>query len=148
MLSHLLNLCLKFGIVPSNFCDGVIVLILKKPNIDPSLPNNYRPITVSNIFSKIFELGFLDSSANVEFDSLQFGFVNGRGTAMAAATVNDVINYSVNQGSPVYSCSLMPRVHLMQFLMISFLKNWVITYLMNGGDVFIPGIIIFQSVLN
>ena len=106
MLSHLFNLCLKFGIVPSkssNFCDGVIVPILKKPNIDPSLPNNYRPITVSNIFSKIFELGFLDSSANVEFD---FRFVNGRGTAMAAATVNDVINYSVNQGSPVYSCSL------------------------------------------
>ena len=66
----------------------------------------YRPINVSNTFSKIFEMGFLESCSNVKFDPLQFGFVNGRGTAMAAATVNNVMDYCVNKGSTVFCCSL------------------------------------------
>ena len=51
-------------------------------------------------------MGFLESCSNVKFDPLQFGFVNGRGTAMAAATVNNVMDYCVNKGSTVFCCSL------------------------------------------
>ena len=43
-LSHLLTVCLQFGEVPDAFRAGVLVPILKKTNIDPGLPKNYRPI--------------------------------------------------------------------------------------------------------
>ena len=105
-ISIILNICIKFGVVPKAFQEGILVPILKKPNVDPSLPENYRPITVSNIVSKILELCFIESCSNIELDPSQYGFINGRGTAMATATANDVVTYCVNKGSTVYACSL------------------------------------------
>ena len=47
-LCLLLTLCLRFGLVPDNFCIGQLIPILKKPQSDPSNAANYRPIiTVS-----------------------------------------------------------------------------------------------------
>ena len=40
-LSVMLSLCLKYGIVPISFTKGVLVPLLKKPTMDPSVPNNY-----------------------------------------------------------------------------------------------------------
>ena len=40
------------------------------------------------------------------FDELQFGFVKGRGTAMATTLLRGVISYTTNRGSTVYTCSL------------------------------------------
>ena len=74
--------------------------------MNSSEAKNYRPIIVSNTLSKIFELCLLESCYNLELDPSQFGFVSGRSTTMAAATVHDVFNYSNNQGSNVYACSL------------------------------------------
>ena len=102
----MLNLCIRFAIVPTCFTTGLLVPILKKPSLDPRVPKNYRPITISCTFSKIIELYILDSCQHHEFSDLQFGFVEGRGTNMVTALTNDIISYCVKRWSPVYACSL------------------------------------------
>ena len=105
-LRLLLTICIRFGIVPDSFASGLLVPLLKKPNSDPTLPNNYRPVVISTTFSKILEIHILKECNDHEFDDLQFGFVQNRGTAMAAALTHDVIEYMKSRGSPVYACSL------------------------------------------
>ena len=39
-LSSMLTVCLKFGIVPKSFSSGLLVPLLKKPALDPSVPKN------------------------------------------------------------------------------------------------------------
>ena len=48
----------------------------------------------------------LEESSSHVFSDLQFGFVQGRGTKMATALVNDVVSYTNTRGSTVYTCSL------------------------------------------
>ena len=63
-------------------------------------------MTVSSTLSKLLELYILDVSGQFEFSDLQFGFVPGRSTNMAAVLAQDVISYCKSRGSPVYACSL------------------------------------------
>ena len=97
---------MRFSIVPSSFSQGLLIPILKKPTLDALSPSNYRPIVISCTFSKIFELHVLDEVNTFKFSDLQFGFVSGRSTDIAATLARDVIDYSCNRGSPVYTCSL------------------------------------------
>ena len=105
-LSVMLSLCLRYGIVPISFTKVVLVPLLKKPTLDPSVPNNYRPVTISSTFSKLLEVYILEVCGHHDFNDLQFGFISGRGTNIAVSLVNDVISYCTESGSPVYTCSL------------------------------------------
>jgi exonuclease III len=105
-LCKLFTVCFQSGVVPESFSNGLLVPILKKPTLDPTLPKNYRPITVSSIMSKIIELYIIDECSNYEFNDFQFGFIRGRGTATATNFANDVISYFDHKGSPLFICSL------------------------------------------
>ena len=105
-ISLLLTLCLRFGCVPDGFQTGLLVPILKKPQLDASLPSNYRPITVSVTMSKLLELFILEECSDVSFSPSQFGFVAHKGTNTAIALAHDVFSYCSNRGSTVYCCSL------------------------------------------
>ena len=59
-LSILLSLCVAGGVVPDGFCVGTLISVLKKSNIDPQNPKNYRPITVTLVLSKFLELYILE----------------------------------------------------------------------------------------
>ena len=37
-LCNMLTICIQFGIVPVSFAEGLLVPMLKKPNVDPSVP--------------------------------------------------------------------------------------------------------------
>ena len=102
----MLTLCIQFGVVPDNFRRGMLIPIPKKAGCDTTQAKNWRPITVSSIFSKLLELYVLEECSNHDFSDLQFRFIRGRGTAMATALFHDVIDYSTTRGSVVYSCSL------------------------------------------
>ena len=106
ILSSVLTLCVQYHVVPTSFTRGMLVPLLKKSTLDPSVPSNYRPVTVSSTLSKLLELYILDISGQFEFSDLQFGFVPGRSTNMAAVLAQDVISYCKSRGSPVYACSL------------------------------------------
>ena len=105
-LSVLLSLCLIGGSVPDGFCQNVITPVLKGSNLDPTLSNNYRPITVSSSISKLLELYIIDECHNHSFSQCQYGFIGDRGTAMASVMAHDVSQECVSKGSTVYMCSL------------------------------------------
>ena len=108
ILSSVLTLCVQYHVVPTSFTRGMLVPLLKKSTLDPSVPSNYRPVTVSSTLSKLLELYtcILYISGQFEFSDLQFGFVPGWSTNMAAVLAQDVISYCKSRGSPVYACSL------------------------------------------
>lgn len=49
----LFNLIFTAEVIPSNWSQGIIVPIYKNKG-NPSLPSNYRPITLSSCLSKLF----------------------------------------------------------------------------------------------
>jgi len=47
---------LYFNYIPAVFNNGVMASVLKKQTPTPALPGNYRPIIVSSVFYKLFEI--------------------------------------------------------------------------------------------
>ena len=105
-ICQIITLCVRFGIVGKSFTEGLLIPLLKKPHIDPSMAKNYRPIVISTTFSKLLEIHILQMCGEHEFHDLQFGFISNRNTAMAAALTSDVIDHCVSNGSAVYVCAL------------------------------------------
>ena len=105
-LCQLFTVCFQHGVIPSAFTKGILVPLLKQPSLNPSLPKNYRPIILSNMYSKIIELFVSDQCTNVNFSKLQFGFVNGRNTSTAISLANDICSYFGSHGSQVFMCGL------------------------------------------
>ena len=54
-LVQMINLSLSSGVFPSPFKHAVIQPLLKKPNLDPSIPSNIRPISKLVLPSKLIE---------------------------------------------------------------------------------------------
>nr|CAI5825256.1 unnamed protein product [Callosobruchus analis] len=93
-LTNLINLCLKEGIFPQ-----VLKIVLVKPihkKGDQSLPDNYRPILLLPVISKIVEkcmamkIVVYFESNNLFTDS-QFGFLKNRSTVMGILNLVDDI---------------------------------------------------------
>ena len=51
----IINSSLATGTVPTCFKHAVVQPLLKKPNLDPTLPSNYRPISKLPFLSKVLE---------------------------------------------------------------------------------------------
>ena len=69
--------------------------------------DNYRPIAITTVLSKVFEIAilgryehFLSTSCN------QFGFKPGHSTDMAVYSLKHIVDYYSSQSSPVYICFL------------------------------------------
>ena len=84
-LTNIVNLSFEQGVFPKELKIAVIKPLYKGK--DPSLFNNYRPIPLLSVFSKIIErltynrlLNFIDT--HKIFNKLQFGFRNNHSTFM------------------------------------------------------------------
>ena len=87
---------LTYNYVPTCFSTGVIIPILKKATLDPNIPKNYRPITLSSIYSKLFEAVVMP---DVDLNSNQFGFRKGCGTSFGIGLLNDLLcHYKHSKG--------------------------------------------------
>jgi len=71
--------------VPSSFCQGINCVYLKN---SPNQPENYSPITISTVFSKLFEF-ILIFQANIS--ESHFGFWKGQGTYSGCRFMSDII---------------------------------------------------------
>jgi len=63
MLCLLFNACMKFGYIPSQLMDAVIVPLVKCKTGDLSEVDSYRAITMSNSISKVLEFLLLMGAA-------------------------------------------------------------------------------------
>ena len=94
-LAELINCSMKSGIFPDKLKVAKVIPIFKTG--DRSLVNNYRPISILNAFSKIFEkvilsrlLGFLNKQNF--FYSQQFGFRQNHSTSAALISFTEYIS--------------------------------------------------------
>jgi len=100
-LTHVINAILKTGMVPVDFKYGIVTPIYKsglKQELD-----NYRPVTVLPVCSKIFEKcvhkqvsEFLEERNLLS--TTQFGFRKKRNTEIAATLLLDEIRENMNNG--------------------------------------------------
>ena len=103
-LVHLVNLSLRKGYFPSELKIARVSPIYKAG--DPMEIKNYRPVSVLNVFSKIFEkvmyarlYNFL-SSSNILYD-MQFGFRKSYNTSNTLIYLVDKIMSSLGNGDSV-----------------------------------------------
>ena len=76
-LKLLFTMMMKHSYIPNAFSAGVIIPIIKDKGGDLSSVDNYRPITLSPVISKVFESFLLECySQYMKSDDLQFGFKN------------------------------------------------------------------------
>jgi hypothetical protein len=98
---------LKTGHVPNDFGKGVVILIIKDKSGNPSVVDNYRPITLSPVISKVFEHCLITVfSTFISSDNLQFGFKPGLSCSDAIFTLRTVCDYFNKRGSNIYVASL------------------------------------------
>ena len=80
-----------------------VVLLFLKPTLDANKPENFRPITLSSIHSKLVET--ILKPDYVSHDN-QYGFTENRGTSFVTNLIHDVSAYLNDAGSPLYLCTL------------------------------------------
>lgn len=98
-LEHIINRCFSVGYFPRVFKSAKIIALHKSG--DKANPENYRPISILNSFSKIMEkimkrriLNYLDTNNFLEKN--QFGFQHGKSTTEAIILLTRLIDENFN----------------------------------------------------
>lgn len=106
-ITKIFNKILATGQIPNVFKSGLINPIHKKGK-DSSYMDNYRGITVSSIFGKLFEAALLNriSDANANQSELQYGFTKGLSPTMASLLVSEAIVDAKRDGRPLFIATL------------------------------------------
>ena len=101
---HLLfNAMIVHSYVPSDFLQGVISPLIKDSEGDHTSPDNYRPLTLSVLFSNLFEHALLRKIGHLlDTDALQFGYKRRHSTSHAIFALRSCIEYFVDRGSSVF----------------------------------------------
>ena len=104
-LSIIFNSMLLHGTVPDTLMDSLIVTLLKDKKGDVTDKDNYRPIAITCVSSKVLELLLLEKfSCYLDTGNHQFGFKSGHSTDQCVFVLKEVINYFASKSSPVYTC--------------------------------------------
>ena len=129
ILSHILNSSMSIGIFPNELKYAKVIPLFKDG--DKDLVCNYRPISLLNIFSKIFEkvlykrlLNFVDKHNILYFN--QFGFRARHSTYMPMISMLDKITSAKDQS--LYSLALFldlkKAFDTVQFQILLAKLNW------------------------
>ena len=108
-ISVLLSLCfnamLVHSHVPKAFSDTVLVPIIKDKNGDVTEIDNYRPIAITSVASKVFEKIILSRIQDCLYtNDNQFSYKVKHSTDMCIFTLKSIIDYYISSSSPVYLC--------------------------------------------
>ena len=106
-LCILFNALLVHSFVPSDFCKGIIVPLLKSKHGDATQLDMYRGITLSPVLSKLFEMVLLHLFEEfLVSDDLQFGFKKRSGCPHALFAFSESIKYFTSNRNKVYAAFL------------------------------------------
>ncbi len=95
-LTHIINTSLLTGIFPTAFKQARVTPLLKKPTLNTSLLENYRPVSLLPFIAKtlervVFNQVSLFLSQNNKWDSKQSGFRSGHSTETALLSVTEAL---------------------------------------------------------
>ena len=107
LLTNLFNAMLAHGYMPKSLMETLIVPIVKDKKASVTSKDNYRPIAITSVASKILELALLENmKTHLATSDNQFGFKQKSGTDMCVFTLKQIIDYYTKRSSPVYICFL------------------------------------------
>ncbi len=95
-LTHIINTSLLTGIFPTAFRQARVTPLLKKPTLNTSLLENYRPVSLLPFIAKtlervVFNQVSLFLSQNNKLDAKQSGFRSGHSTETALLSVTEAL---------------------------------------------------------
>ncbi len=95
-LTHIINTSLLTGIFPTAFKQARVTPLLKKPTLNTSLLENYRPVSLLPFIAKtlervVFNQVSLFISQNNKLDAKQSGFRSGHSTETALLSVTEAL---------------------------------------------------------
>ena len=95
------------GHVSKPMMDTVLVPIIKDKKGDVTSADNYRPIALTTVSSKLFELIFLSRfKSYLNTTDNQFGFKLLHSTEMCVFTLKQIIDLYICMSSPLFICYL------------------------------------------
>ena len=105
LLSLLFNAMLIHNYLPLKFMDTVLIPILKDTKGDITDCNNYRPIAITCIMSKILETVILLKYQNIlSSTDNQFAFKKKHSADQCIFILKEIIDFYTSNMSPVYIC--------------------------------------------
>ena len=94
LLSMLFNAMIVHQFIPERFMDTTIIPLLKDIKGDITDKDNYRPIAITCIVSKVLELVILSKYRTfLESSNNQFGFKSNHSTDTCIYILKEIINY-------------------------------------------------------
>lgn len=99
----LINMIFTFNNFPTDFNTCIIIPIKKNKNIKTFNCDNFRPISISNVFAQIFEAIILSKTDVLNnISSNQFGFRNKLSTVHPLFILNELSKKSKKHQTPLY----------------------------------------------
>ena len=107
LLAKCLSGFLSHGYLPESFMTVVLVPIIKDKSGKINNKDNYRPIAIASVLSKLLEKILLERLSNYLLTtSHQFGFKSKHSTDACIYVLKEAVDLYVNQQSNVYLCFL------------------------------------------
>jgi len=107
LLAMLFNAMLSHNHLPSKLMETIIIPIVKDNKGIITDKDNYRPVALTCISSKILELILLHKYRdNLNTTDAQFGFKSCHSTDLCTFVLKETIDHFVSRGSPMYICFL------------------------------------------
>ena len=104
------SMMLKHNVVPTSFSKVILNPIVKDKTGNISEKDNYRPIALATVSSKIMERLVLNRCGSVIVTSdHQFGFKARHSTDMAVYVFKEIVDYYLRNRSPVFACFVDAR---------------------------------------
>ena len=102
-----------------------VVPLLKRSGLDPNVLENYRPISLTTVASKLLEL-ILQDELQLMFKphALQFGSVAHRNTGLASLLALETFQWHVCRGAPVFAANLDVRQCFLRFGTSGVARGW------------------------
>ena len=107
LMSLVINSMILHSYLPNDLMDTIIIPIVKNKKGNVTDMDNYRPIAITSIFSKVLEILVLEkNSAIFNTSANQFGFKSKHSTDMGIFAMQQVVDMYTSLSSPIYICYL------------------------------------------